>query len=211
MRLAVLVAIVLCAHLAHAGNAIGIVIPPAEVDLGTGVPLGGATATAGPSTEVLAGVHWASLAWRPTPFDVGIGYVGSFRPVLPGYAARDAMSTGSADNELRMNGMYFDLAMALESKHFWRTWLAARGELLTAGVNGRSFSSLGVAARIATELYSTGCNGSGGHNAAGIVAGTFAVGVYVEASHRELSPELGPNAFSAGVSVRVPFIAAIAD
>lgn len=208
MRLAAVAAVVLWSQIAHAGGG-GIVIPPAEVDVGVGAPLG-AQATVGADTEILAGVHWASLYWKPTPVDIGIGYVGSFRQVLPGYEPRATMPPAN-DNELSLNGVYFDVAKTLQQHTYWRMWLAVRGELLAGSVNHNSFSALGGAVRIATELYGgkLGCEGDHGGFAA--VAGTFALGVYVEASHRELSPELGPNAVTAGVSVRVPFLAAVVN
>jgi hypothetical protein len=114
------------------------------------------------------------------------------------------------EHELRLDGMYLELATALESHRHWRTWLAVRGELLAGHVEQRSFRALGAAVRIATELYSAQVGASGQHDAGALLAGTFAIGVYVEASHRELASELGPTAVAAGLSFRVPFLFAAA-
>ncbi len=203
MKLAVL-AVLLAASTAHAGGG-AIAVPPMEVDVGAGSPIG--AAVAGPSTEVLAGIHWASLYWHPTKVDVGIGYVGSFRPVLPGYEARSTMDT-SADNILRLDGGYLSIGYAIESHRYWRTWLDARVETLHASVNQTSFNALGAALRISTEVFVAGAAGGGGGGGGVLCAGTFALGVYVEAVHRDLPAELGSNGLSAGLSMRLPFILA---
>jgi len=192
MRLAVALVILSASAVAHAGGFAGIIVPPAEVDYGVGPVVGGASAVTGPSQELLAGVHWASLYWKPTDLDVGAGYVGISRPVLPGYAK---------NNLMHADGAYFDVAYTLERHRHWRTWLSGRVEYLSSGP--------GVAVRIANEVYSHAVGGAGGGNALAVVAGTFALGFYVEASHRSLEPELGPNAVTAGVSVRVPFMMAV--
>jgi len=210
MPKAAVLAVLLASSIAHAGRGGAILVPPAEVDVGVGATSG--DAVTGPSTDVLCGIHWASLYWHPTPVDIGIGYVGSIRSVLPGFGfvAREAEPT-PIDNKLRLNGGYFDLAYSLESKKHWRTWLAARGELLSGTVNLHSFSALGYALRINTEVFGQHAFAAAGRRVAAALAGTFALGVYVEASHRDIAPELGPNELSAGISMRVPFIAAIAD
>ena len=88
-KLAAVLAVMLAASSANAGGG-AIFVPPAEVDVGVGAPLG-ATAQYRSSTEILAGVHWASLYWHPTRFDVGLGYVGSFRQLDPTSALRSTM------------------------------------------------------------------------------------------------------------------------
>ncbi|MBV8760924.1 MAG: hypothetical protein JO257_26755 [Deltaproteobacteria bacterium] len=206
MKLAAVAAVLLVASTASAGRGGAIAIPPAEVDVGAGSPIGAAAAT-GPSTEVLAGIHWASLYWHPTKVDVGFGYVGSFRPVLPGYAARTD-APDAIDNELRLNGGYLSLGYAIESHEHWRTWLDARIETLHASVNQQTFNALGAALRVSTEVFVAGAAGAGGHGGGALVAGTFALGVYVEAVHRDLPAELGPNGVSAGLSMRIPLILA---
>lgn len=210
MRLAS-VALVICSTsaIASAGGFGGIVVPPAEVDFGVGPTLGHSTAVVGPSDELLAGIHWASLYWKPTDVDVGVGYVGVWRPVVPNYAARATTPTQDVDNVLHLDGAYFDVAYTLERHPHWRTWLAGRVEYLSAHVNGQTTFGHGVALRISTEVYTQAVGGAGNHKAVGVMAGTFALGFYVEGSHRSLADELGPDAVTAGLSVRVPFIAAI--
>src|SRR5689334_522011 len=98
MRLALLaVTMITLAGSAHAGRG-GIVIPPVELDFGVGVPLGDRTDGLSPSSEILAGLHWASLAWTPTRLDVGVGYVGSFRSI------DDPIRTD--DQAITMHGAY---------------------------------------------------------------------------------------------------------
>jgi hypothetical protein len=182
-----------------------IFIPPAEVDIGAGSPVG--DVVVGASTELRAGMHWASLYWKPTPLDIGIGYAGSYREVSPAYAARGVIDT---DTTLRLHGLYFTAAYAIERHRHWRTWLGARVEGLTGSYGGQSFNVFGTALRLAAELYSTGVGGGGGRDIAGFFAGSFALGVYVEATRRfNLPVELGANGVGAGITMRVPFIAAI--
>jgi hypothetical protein len=204
MKQLVVAAAVLLAASTASARGFAFFIPPAELDVGAGSPSG--AAVIGPSTEVLAGVHWASLSWRPTHIDIGIGYVGSFRPVLPDYALRAV--DANAKSVLSLNGAYLSLGYTLESHRYWRTWLDARIETLHASVDNQDFNALGAALRIASEVYVSGAAGDGGGNGFAVVAGTFALGVYVEAVHRDLPPELGPNGVSAGVSMRVPLILA---
>ena len=194
MRFAlILVASLTLGTAAHAGHG-AILIPPVEIDIGVGAPVGGEHLA--PSTEVLAGIHWASLAWRPTRLDVGIGYVGSFRALDNPYKLED--------DELRLHGGYFQLGTTIASGSHWRTWFAARGELLRAYDGDRELSALGTAVRISTELF--GSTKGGGRNAA--IVGTVALGIYVEAIYRDLPSELGTTSFASGITCRLPFIVA---
>jgi len=211
MRLAS-VALVICsmASVASAGNGFGaIVLPPAEVDFGAGGTLGSAPAVTGTSQELLAGVHWASLYWKPTTFDLGIGYVGVWRPVMAGYAARATTPSEQVDNMLHIGGAYIDMACTLDARRHWRTWFAGRVEYLSSHVNGQQTLGHGAAIRLATEVFGNGVRGIADRRALAVAAGTWAFGFYVEASHRSLAPELGPNALTAGFSLRIPFIAGI--
>ncbi len=206
MRLALLVAsITLAGSSAHAGSG-GLFVPPAEVDIGVGAPVGPAVETVGPSTEILAGLHWASLAWKPTRLDVGIGYVGSFR-TIDRTALRAARETGTMatglDDTLRIHGGYLQIATTLQNHRHWRTWFAARGELLRAYDGEAPIPALGGALRIATELYGSG---AGGGNK-GFIVGTIGIGVYAEVTYRDVPAELGPHGFTTGLSVRLPLIA----
>jgi len=206
MRALAAVAVLAAASTAHASGG-AIFIPPAEVDIGIAAPVG--AATAGPSHEILAGVHWASLYWHPTHVDIGIGYVGSFRNVLPGYTLR--ATSDANDNVLSLDGAYLSLGYTLESHKYFRTWLDARIETLHGSLNEQSFNALGSALRLSTEVYVSGAVGAGDHGGFVAVAGTWALGVYVEGVHRDIAPELGPNDVSVGVSMRVPLILAAAN
>jgi hypothetical protein len=195
MRLALLAALLITTlgTPAHAGKG-AILIPPVEVDVGVGVPVGD---RASMSTEVLAGIHWASLAWKPTRFDAGLGYVGSFR------RAEDQPAT-EVEARLRIHGGYFSLSRRLMGDKHWRTWLTARGELLRATDGHRDFSAIGGALRISTELFGAGA--AGGRNA--IAVGTIAIGLYFEATVRDVPIEYGRVGVTSGVTCRLPFFAA---
>ena len=178
-----------------------IFIPPAEVDLGADTPIG--DVIVGTATEVRAGMHWASLYWRPTSLDIGIGYVGSYRSVAPPLSTR-----GLEDHTFKLHGLYFNAAYAIETHTHWRTWLGVRIEGMSGHYDGRRYDVIGVALRLAAELYSTGTGAGGGNDVVGFFAGSFAVGVYVEGTHRTLPEELGATGVGAGVTMRIPFIAA---
>lgn len=183
-----------------------IVIPPAEVDIGAGATVG--DVVVGASTEVRIGMHWASLYWKPTPLDIGIGYVGSYRDVLPSNALRGSDPT--INNTFTLHGLYFNASYAIERHRHWRTWLGARVEGMSGSFEGRRYDVFGAALRLAAELYSASVGGASDHRVAAIFAGTFAVGIYVEGTRRfNLPAELGANGVGAGISMRIPFIAAI--
>ena len=58
MRVLAAAVVIAAASTAHAGSG-AIAVPPMEVDVGEGTQVG--AATVGPSTEILAGIHWASM------------------------------------------------------------------------------------------------------------------------------------------------------
>jgi len=207
MRAWLSVAVVVLTTSSAAAKPGAIFIPPAEVDLGASSPVG--DVLVGASTEVRVGVHWASLYWKPTPLDIGIGYVGSYRDVTPLTAER---SSDEDANTLALHGLYFNMAYAIENHRYWRTWLGGRVEGLSGSHAGRSYSVIGSAVRLAAELYSTGAKGAADARVIGFFAGAFALGVYVEGTKRfGLPAELGSVGVGAGVTMRVPFIAAIGD
>ena len=189
---------------AHAGAAL--VVPPLEVDVGETAPIG--NAVTGVATDVLVGMHWGSLAWKPTSFELGIGFICSRRALLEPSAldrsagGASAMST-TPQTSVDLDGGYLALGHTIYDRHHIRTWMLARGELLHGELDGRAFSAIGAAMRIASELYAP-VGASGGRF--GGVVGTFAVGVYVEASHRALPDELGADGVTTGLSIRVPFM-----
>jgi hypothetical protein len=185
---------------AHAGAAV--LIPPLEADVGETAPVG--NTVTGVATDVLVGLHWGSLAWKPTSFELGIGFIRSSRDLLEPIALgrTTAMSSSSSpQTSLDLDGGYITLGHTIFDRHHIRTWVLARCELLHGEFEGRAFSATGVAARIASELYAPG-RASGG----GVLVGTFAIGVYVEASHRDIATELGPDGVTSGISIRLPFI-----
>lgn len=172
-----------------------IALPPLEVDVGATAPVGGGEAV-GPSTDVLVGVHWASLFWRPTRYEVGAGYVGSFRD----------LRRGEPGDRFALNGGYLALGRSLFTSPHLRSWVELRGELLHASVPGREFSALGGAVRFAAEIYSSGAGGRSSPGSVAMFAGTFALGMFVEASHRDVPTALGPTGVSTGISIRIPFL-----
>jgi len=196
MRFAsIVVFVTLGVSTAHAGNA-GILIPPLEFDIGVGAPVGSEVDRLGPSTEILAGLSWASLAWNPTRFDVGVGYVGSFRTIDD--------PNSPMDTSVSMHGAYLSLGKTLQSEKHWRTWFHARGELLRAYAGNERFGTSGAALRVSTELFAQGIQtGRGG----GIV-GAVAIGLYAEVNFRDVPAPLGRTGFVTGLSCRLPFLIA---
>jgi hypothetical protein len=185
-----------------------VLVPPGEVEIGAGSPVG--DATAGTSTEVRAGVHWAAMCWKPTRFDVGVGYVGSFRSTRPiPMANAERMLDPEDDNTLGLHGVYLSAAYAIESHEHWRTWIGGRFELLAGDIEGHSEVTTAVALRVQTEVFTAGIAGLGSATSAGVFAGAFAIGVYVEGLRRGLPTELGPLGVAAGLTMKIPFIAAI--
>jgi hypothetical protein len=202
MRAALAVIVVaVSAGTAAAGGAV--LIPPLEIAMGANAPVG-VEVTAGHAMELQVGMHWASLAWKPTRLDIGVGYVGSSRVLEPGWSTAGRFDDVRDDRELAMHGGYLHLATTLASARHWRTWIAARGELMRADDGMRDFSVLGAALRIASEVYVAGA--AGDRNALAI--GTLALGIYVEASYRDLPAAYGPAGLVTGLSARVPFLLA---
>lgn len=200
--------------IAHAGHKpAAILIPPIEAEYGAGTPVGEASSIAN-SHELRIGVHWASLAWKPTRFDIGIGYTGTFRTVPTAghtYVLRDGMATLDTEDSVSLNGLYFSLAYAIENHRHWRTWIGGRVDSFTGDYQGRSLNVIGGAVRIGAEIFTAGAHGAGDRNALAFMAGAWALGVYVEGTVRTLPDELGPVGVGAGVSMRVPFILAVAN
>ncbi len=191
------------------GKPAGIIVPPMEAEVGMGTPVG-ATSPLSNSTELRVGAHWASLAWKPTRLDVGIGFAGSYR-TQPASSALARSSDQLGDESVSLKGLYFSLAYAIESHRYWRTWLGARVDTMTGSYQGRTLNVVGGAVRIGAEFFAAGAAASGDRNVFAIIAGAWALGVYVEGTARTLPDELGPVGVAAGVSMRVPFILAVVD
>jgi hypothetical protein len=187
----------------------GIIVPPLRVEFGALFPVIGGEAVE-PAAEVLIGAHWTAIAWRPTKIDIGVGYIGSTRRLVPGYrglAERTQQPRGS-DDALSMNGGYLSLGHTIVNQKHFRTWVEMRGELLKGTVDARVFSAVGGAVRFSAEVFGSGVGGHSDHNSIAIFAGTFSFGVYLEASHRDIALELGPSGITGGFSFRLPFILA---
>jgi hypothetical protein len=185
---------------AAAKGAGAIAVPPLEVALGATAPVGGGEGV-GPSRDLLIGVHWASLFWKPTSYEVGVGYVGSFRD----------LKHGEPGDQLRLHGGYLALGRTITATRHVRTWVELRGELLRGTLPDRDFSALGGAVRFAAEIYASGAGGVGDRKVLAMFAGTIALGVFVEGSYRDIAFDLGPAGVSTGVSIRIPFLLAAAS
>jgi len=187
-----------------------IVIPPFEAEIGAASSVGASQdAGVGTATEFRIGFHWASLYWHPTPIDIGVGFVTTSRQSFGGTI--DRVATAPEDHSLSLSGAYVSAAYAIENHKHWRTWLGARLEMLMGSNQGESVTSTGVAVRLATELYSAGAGGVADQHVAAFFAGAWAVGVYVEGLHRGIPGDLGEIDAAAGLTMRIPFIAGIAD
>jgi hypothetical protein len=190
MRAVFVVMVLVVAGTAHASGGF---IPPMEVDYGKV-----ATFDGGRETEMLAGIHWGSLAWEPTSIEIGVGYIGITRD-MPVEAIGRGVTTD--DNTFRLDGGYLTLGKTIGGGNHWRTWLLARGELLHASTGE---SVLGEAMRITTELYGAGA--AGGSGAA--IVGAFAIGIYAEVAHRDVPDGFGPTGLSTGLTLRIPMMVA---
>jgi len=186
-------------------------VPPLRLEAGTIFPIVGGDAVE-PGTELLIGAHWSAITWRPTRFDIGIGYIGSKRPLLRGLRSSIERATQPRpiDDTFSLNGAYLSFGRTLVNQKHFRTWIEARGELLKSSVDARPFSVVGGAVRFAAEIFSSGVGGHSDHNSLALFAGTVSVGVYVEASHRDIPLELGPTGLAGGISIRIPFLLAVA-
>ena len=186
-------------------------VPPMRVEAGTIFPIVGGDAVE-PGTELLIGAHWSAITWRPTRFDIGIGYIGSKRPLVRGLrgSIERATQPRPIDDTFSMNGAYLSLGKTFVNQKNFRTWVEARGELLKSSIDARPFSVVGGAVRFAAEIFSSGVGGHSDHNSMAIFAGTVSVGVYLEASHRDIPLELGPTGLAGGISIRIPFLLAVA-
>ena len=183
---------------AHAGG--GLFVPPLRAELGSSLNVG----PSGPyaSADMSVGIHWASLSPRESAVDLGIGITTSMAQDPSGGAPARA-SKVDHPTIITATGGYLELAARVRNGRRWRTWLGGRGELASGERNGRSVSIVGASARLSTELF----GGVAGAGSSSIVLGTFAIGVYVEAKHREYGDGgLGSSGFGAGVSARLPLI-----
>ncbi len=188
-----------------------IALPPMRVEVGTLFPVVGGEAVE-PATEFLIGMHSSALAWWPTSVDIGVGYIGSERTLVHGYRASVARTGQQAvvDESFSLNGGYLSLGRTLVRQPHFRTWIELRGELLKGTIDARAFSAIGGVVRFSAEIFGSGVGGHSDSNSIAMFAGTVSLGVYLEASHRDIALELGPTGISGGISIRLPFILAAA-
>jgi hypothetical protein len=189
--------------------AIAGVVPPSRTEIGSTVIADGANPTTG--LRFATGAHLASgQTRRDAKLDVGVGYV--YERVGAPVAAE--MDTGGYHVEpeaapLCAHGGYVEVARALESSYTHRSWIAARGEMLSQGtVDGGRRMVNGAYARLAWEVYSTGAAAGGGSDpkvvSAGFAYGAVALGLYVESGYRAVEGERAAFVATGGLSLRLP-------
>jgi hypothetical protein len=171
------------------------VMLPMKLDLGaagTATSRGRATGMAGS-----LGIHWASLAPRPTDTDVGIGVFGSL------------MSTDNHEMEesaVKHYGGYIELGRTLSRGSYWRTWASGRGEYLASrAFGGDTHTGFGASGRLSVELYANAAHA----DRAGAAVGSWAIGLYVEAAVRDTVEDAGKLHASTGMTLRTPFVLAL--
>jgi hypothetical protein len=166
---------------------------PLKIDIGAT----GASTDQGflPGVELRLGVHWASLSPTPTNTDVGVGVFG---------AALAGPETDQMDdnNDVVYGGAYLEVGQTLSHGNHWRTWATGRGEYLGSNAFGNEYTGFGVAGRLSAELYLSGV----GVEPRGLFLGTYAIGVYAEASARGLGDEVNPIQISGGLTFRTPLV-----
>jgi hypothetical protein len=166
---------------------------PLKIDLGAT----GANTTRGfaPGIAGAIGIHWASLSPEPTDTDVGIGVFGALLAAPP-----DPMMMNNQG--IAYGGAYLEIGHTLSHGSFWRTWASGRGEYLASSAFGEDHKGLGAAGRLSAELYVSGV----GIEPRGVLLGTYAVGVYVEAGVRDVAPGLGAFQATTGLTFRTPLV-----
>jgi hypothetical protein len=185
---------------AVAGNsAIG--VPPTKVDFGYLTFHSGGQLYGG--GQWLIGLNWATIYPKKTRLDIGVGYVGAvFADPLadrhPVVTTKGTLVTDDDDQVIRLHGGYLELSYRVAQGSHWRTWASTRGEL--SSVDGEA--SLGGAARVSTEVW----GGIAGADRDALALGVFALGIWVEASTRELGDRALVTAASAGMSIRIPLL-----
>ena len=195
----------LLAALAQTGCLVGGGLPPSRLDVGPSVnSVDGASKS---HVHITAGAHVASGVFKPgLPFDAGIGYVVEHIAVKP----EPGEEASEAKRGAYLHGAYAEGAVAVPiGPRGSRTWFGGRTELLI----DRGRPGFGLIERIAWEGF-TRANGSGpikSHCAFGASAsyGAAAAGVFVEGGYQWLPQGGRAVQVTAGVTLRVPAMAAI--
>jgi len=187
-------------------------VPPMRIDVSPSSTVLGDGAHVG--MHVLAGLHWASLSPRwNNPLDIGIGYVydgfadNSDTPAPAPDGALLAAGPGAprdTNPRTAVHGLYLEAARRTGGTRHRRSWLGVRAELLFGSVGGETRTGAGLVGRAAWELF-TPIRASGRNGGA---LGMFGVGVYLEAGARLLPDGRAGVMTTAGVSMRLPAIAA---
>jgi hypothetical protein len=137
--------------------------------------------------ELRLGMNWALL--RPTPStDVGLGVFGGLLYDTSGESTASGAELGYA-------GAYVEIGQTLARGNRWRTWATGRGEYFLAATAGTEDAGFGVAGRLSAELYLR----------RGAFLGTHAIGVYAEASKRDMG-HYDPIQITAGLTYRTPLV-----
>lgn len=213
-----LTAVIALTHTACVAGA----LPPSKTDVGSFAATDGGDV--GPGLRLASGAHVASGADRPIPIDVGAGYVYEQAGAAEERASASApvrTAAGEPEPEVagevaaRRHGAYLEVSRTIRERGSDRAWAGARAEALwpEAAPEG-SPPILGLSGRISWELFGRAV-GAGGvadsQTAAGGAAyGTAGIGFYSEVGYRRTPDGRRGVLVSAGISVRLPFLAGVA-
>jgi hypothetical protein len=218
-----LVSLVLALVLDSACVAAG-ALPPSRTDVGTTVIAGDGEMSSG--FRVATGAHLASASVRRDfPVDVGAGYVYERLARSHGSpTSRETREMAAGDGSIatptdvvdagprNVHGGYLEVAYTISRSHSHRSWLGARGELLIEDGLAENSRSTGLYARVAWELFAPspsvfGGSTSGTAGGVGVAHGTAGLGLFVEAGAQRSEEDRSAFVATAGVSVRMPFLA----
>jgi hypothetical protein len=202
LSLAVCVALAGLATRAEAGGFF-LAVPPLRADVGA-LAVSGDGVHVG--TQVVVGVHLASVWPRDIPVDVGVGLVSA--SVDDGSGTVSKATVHDEPEAPSFVGGYLDLSSRMAGGPHWRTWAGVRGEALRGELDDEGRIAFGGVARVAAEIYVGGGGAASGGSGGAALIGVFALGVYADLSYRDLAGPLGGVGVSSGVTMRVPFIVA---
>lgn len=155
--------------------------------------------------QVVTGAHWASLDTRDQPFDVGGGYIYQHLPTEASAQVASSMDADAPDPGLDLHAGFLSFDSNIYSERTWRTWAGARGELWWHP-SGEKLP--GASVRLGVELFGAASDSGpvSGRCAAGvgIVHGTSALGVFLDAGARAMPGGEIATTASAGITVRLP-------